>query len=123
MRNINVYILGNLNDAMTGDELERALDAYREAENQLACFGYGVLSPHHLPADLRGIKGTMIRAAMIQAADYCLVLDDGRPMWDLELANQFDTVQVPMESLYTPRGVLRSLMGVEKIEAADQPEA
>ena len=126
MKNINVYILGNLNDTMTGDELERTLDAYREAENQLACFGFGVLSPHHLPADLRGKKGDVPRAAMIRAADICYKIDfptTTSRSCDLEIAELLCKEVYLPDALYQPDGYLRGLLGVEKIEAADKPEA
>ena len=120
MRNINVYILGHLDDTMTGAELERVLEAYRETENQLACFGFGVLSPHRLPADLRGSKGGMIRAAMIQAADICYAMDYTPGILrtkDSALAEAFGkTVYLP-DALYQPGGYLRGLMGVENVEA------
>lgn len=117
MKSINVYILGNLNDTMTGDELERALDAYREAENQLACFGFGVLSPHHLPADLRGIKGASIILSMIQAADICFMIDYATSRSrDLALAELLKKEVYLPDALYQPGGHLRGMLGVENVE-------
>lgn len=118
MRNINVYILGHLDDTLTGSELEAALNAYREAESQLASFGFGVLSPHHLPADLRGIKGASIILSMIQAADICFMIDYATSRSrDLALAELLKKEVYLPDALYQPGGYLRGLMGVENVEA------
>ena len=123
MKNINVYILGNLDDTLTGSELEATLNAYREAESQLASFGFGVLSPHHLPADLRGIKGASIILSMIQAADICYAIDyptATSPSRDFEMAELLRKVVYLPDSLYEPDGNLRKLMGVEVIDEAKE---
>lgn len=118
-RGKNVYIIGGFTEEMDKAAIDREVERYREAENQLACFGFGVLSIHHLPADLRGRKGCMIRAAMIEAADMCYAISydpDIMRTCDVALADALGKPVFLPDALYKPYGCLRKMMGVEEIK-------